>query len=88
MANTNQLTPYLHKKPLLSDLDPMLAMDICMDAGKFQFLSVIHYLANGLTSPTYYTRDKKTGERFRQKIILPDYKGKGVYTKLGYIYTF
>ena len=39
-------------------------------------MSVIYYLANGRTSSTYYARDKKTGEIFRQKIILPDYKGK------------
>ena len=25
---------------------------------------------------TYYMRDKETGEIFRQKIVLPDYKGK------------
>jgi hypothetical protein len=55
-------------------------MDICMDAGRFQFMSVIHYLTNGNTSPpAYYTMDKKTGEIFRQKIILPDYKGKDFY---------
>jgi len=73
------LTPYLHKKPLLSDLDPMHAMDTCMDAGKYQFMSVIHDVAKGGASSTYYMRDKKTGEIFRQKIILPDYKGKELY---------
>ena len=56
----------------------MIAMDICMDAGNFQFLSVLRDLANGGTS-SYYIRDKKTGEIFRQKIILPDYKGKDFY---------
>ena len=70
------LTPYLHKKPLLRDLEPMLAMDICMNAGKFQFITVIRDLTNAGASSTYYTRDKKSGEIFRQKIFLPDYKGK------------
>ena len=80
-SKDKSLTPYLHKKPLLSDLDPMLAMDICMDAGKFQFISVIRYLANGDTSPanSYYMRDKTTGEIFRQKLTLPDYQGKVFY---------
>ncbi|MDR1115117.1 MAG: 6-bladed beta-propeller [Tannerella sp.] len=75
------LTPYMCKKPLLSDLNPMTVMDICMDAGRFQFMSVIPYLVNGKISPdaNYYMRDKKTGEIFRQKIILPDYKGKDFY---------
>ena len=70
------LTPYLHKRPLLSDLDPMIAMDICMDAGKFQFISVYFYSNRGIQDPKYYMRDKKTGEIFRQKIMFPDYKGK------------
>ena len=74
------LTPYMHKKPMLSDLDPLIAMDICMDAGKFQFISVIRYTANGGTqSAGYYMRHKKTGEIFRQKITLSDYKGKNFY---------
>ena len=74
------LTPYMHKKPLLSDLDPTIAMDICMDAGRFQFMSVIPYKTDGRTSPAkYYMRGKKTGEIFRQKIILPDYKEKDFY---------
>ena len=80
-SKDKSLTPYLHKKPLLSDLDPMIAMDICMDVGIFQFLSVYPYLVNGDISPSvkYYMRDKKTGEIFRQQIILPDYKGKEFY---------
>ena len=78
-SKNKTLTPYLHKKPLLSDLDHKLAMDICMDAGKYLFLSVIRYATNGNTSPTYYAMDKKTSEIFRQKIILPEYKGKDFY---------
>lgn len=74
------LTPYMHKKPLLSDFNPMTVMDICMDAGRFQFMSVYPYLKTGSSpSPKYYMRDKKTGEIFRQKITLPDYQGKDFY---------
>ena len=74
------LTPFMHKVPLLSNLNPITTMDICMDAGKFQFMSIYPYSVEG-TSPEakYYMRDKKTGEIFRQKIILPDYKGKIFY---------
>jgi hypothetical protein len=73
------LTPYLHKKPLLKDLDPLIAMDNCMDVGEVLFMSIIRYMPDGITLPTYYTMDKETGEIFRQKIILPDYKGKDFY---------
>jgi hypothetical protein len=78
-SKNKSLIPYMCKKPLLSDLDPVIAMDICMDAGRFQVMSVIPYLANKTSSARYYMRDKKTGEIFRQKIILPDYKGKDFY---------
>ena len=71
------LTPYMHKKPLLSDLNPITTMDICMDAGKFLFMSVYPYSADGNTPEAkYFMRDKKTGEIFRQKFTLFDYKGK------------
>ena len=74
------LTPYMHKKPLMSDLNPIIAMDICMDAGKFQFMSIYPYSTDGKTPEAkYYMRDKKTGEIFRQKLILSDYKGKEIF---------
>ncbi len=70
------LTPYLHKTPLLSDSGTKTVMDICMDAGRFQFISIYPYLKLGSSpSPKYYMRDKKTGEIFSQKITIPDYKG-------------
>ncbi|MDR2233257.1 MAG: 6-bladed beta-propeller [Tannerella sp.] len=71
------LTPYMRKEPLLSNLDIKMVMDICMDAGSFQFMSVIPYTeTGGSSSVKYYMRDKKTGEIFRQKLIIPDYQGK------------
>lgn len=55
-------------------------MDICMDAGKFQFISLYPYQKTGASpSPKYYMRDKETGEIFRQKITIPDYQGKDFY---------
>ena len=69
------LTPYMHQKPLLSNLNPMIVMNNCMDAGRFQLMSVRPYTGDGEYSPArYYMRDKTTGEIFRQKITLPDYK--------------
>ena len=76
-SKDKSLTPYMHKKPSLSDYNPMTVMDICMDVGKFQFMTVYPYLkAGGSPSRKYYMRDKETGEIFRQKITLPDYQGK------------
>lgn len=70
------LIPFMHKKPLLSDLNPMITMDICMDAGRYQFFSVFPYLNGEAPSATYYMRDKKTDEISRPKIVLLDYEGK------------
>ena len=76
-SRNKTLTPYFHKEPLLGKSNPMTVMDICMDAGQFQFIAIYHYLETGKSpSPKYYMRDKKTGEIFRQKIGIPDYQGK------------
>lgn len=82
-SKDNSLTPYLHKKPLLSESNPMTVMDICMDAGKFQFISIYPYQKTGVSpSPIYYMRNKETGEIFRQKITIPDYQGKDFFVNL------
>ena len=74
------LTPFMHKNPILSNLNPMVVMDICMDVSEFQFISIYSYSAEGKSPEAkYYIRDKKTGEIFRQKFILSDYKGKDFY---------
>lgn len=79
-SKDKSLTPYMHKKPSLSNYNPMTVMDICIDVGKFQFMTVYPYLkAGGSPSPKYYMRDKETGEIFRQKITLTDYQGKDFY---------
>lgn len=77
-SEEKHLTPYMHKKPILSSQTPMTVMDICMDAGKYQFIAVYPYRETG-KSPTYYMRNKATGELFRQKITLSDFEGKELY---------
>ena len=76
--NDKSLSPFIDKKPLLSNLDPMVVMDICMDTESFQFLSIYPYLKGEFPSPIYYMRDKNTGEIVRPKVILPDYKEKNL----------
>ena len=72
------LTPVIHKTPLIHELEPMIFLDNCMDAGRYQFMrtETLNIYTGSKLQHNYYVRDKKTGEVFRQKIILPDYKGK------------
>ena len=86
------LTPVLCTTPVARDLNPVIILDNFWDVDKYQFMR-IHtrhvsyyrkdnpdYLSdNPLYPDRYYVRDKKSGEVFRQKIILPDYKGKELY---------
>ena len=79
-SKEKHLTPYMHKKPILSSQNPMTVMDICMDAGKYQFIAVYPYRETGKSpTPKYYMRNKATGELFRQKITLSDFEGKELY---------
>jgi len=76
-SKDKSLTPILRKIPLLSQSN-IRVLGNCVDAGKYQFMKV----SNRVTGPrqdlheVYYMRDKETGEVFRQKFTLPDYKGK------------
>jgi len=71
------LSPILRKIPLLSDENKRV-LGNCVDAGKYLFMKV----SDRFTEPRqdfheeYYMLDKKTGEVFRQKISLQDYRGK------------
>lgn len=79
-SKEKHLTPYMYKKPILSSQTPMTVMDICMDAGKYQFMAVYSYRETGKSpTPKYYMRDKATGELFRQKITLSDFEGKELH---------
>ena len=73
------LKPIICKTPLVGTLDPMVYMNNCVDVGRYQFMEVftVRWEEGAFPFPVkYFIRDKKTGEVFRQKIILPDYKGK------------
>ena len=71
------LTPILCKIPVLSDAD-MHVLDNCVEAGKYQFMKISHRRTRPReeSNDEYYMRDKETGEVFRQKIVLSDYRGK------------
>ena len=71
------LTPVIYKTPPVSHLDPMIILNNCIDAGGYQFMELITMIRENRAWPMkYYFRDKNSGEVFRQKIVLPEYKGK------------
>ena len=74
------LTPVICKTPLVKDLNPMVIMNNCLDFEEYQFMDIITVQYMPEMSPVYpikyLIRNKKTGEVYRQKIILPDYKDK------------
>lgn len=79
-SKEKHLTPYMYKKPILGSQTPMTVMDICMDAGKYQFIAVYSYRGTGKSpTPKYYMRDKATGELFSPKITLSDFEGKELH---------
>ena len=81
------LKPVLCTSPSSNDLEQKIVLDNFWDVGKYQFMRIhtMHYsnYIEGNTDRPYpdkhYVRDKKTGEVFRQKIILPDYDGKEIF---------
>ena len=74
------LTPVLHKIPLTDATNPMTYLNCYVDLGGFQFIEIYTVRQGDIfpgNFPTkYYMRNKKTGEIFRQKLLLPNYKGK------------
>jgi len=72
------LTPIIHKTPLVSKLDPMVILNNCLDVGRHQFMELVTLTKEGIQLPIHLMRDKNTGEVFRQKLLLPEYTGKGL----------
>jgi len=68
------LTPVMHKIPLIHDLDPKIVLENYIDFGQYQLLST--FPINYDQEKKVFIRDKKTGEIFLPKVVLPDYKGK------------
>jgi hypothetical protein len=82
------ITPIFCKTPLVSNSGPRVMLKGCLDAGLNQYIS-IETTPRDVGRPTqkdtrHYLRDKKTGDIFRQKIILPDYEGKEIFINIGY----
>jgi len=76
------LTPVLFKTPPVTSLHPIEFLDNCYDIGNYQFIKIIIVqegdIYPGIFPAKYFVRDKRTGEVFKQKFLLTDYKGKEV----------
>jgi len=76
-----ELIPLICKTPPVGNMDPKMILNNCIDSEQYQFMEVqtMSYEKIGRKDYNkYYIRDKKTGEIFQQKIVLPDYKGKRI----------
>jgi len=75
------LTPVLHKIPLAGATNPLTYLNNCIDMGNYQFVEVYTVRAGevylgDIFSAKHYMRDKRTGDIFQQKLLLPEYTGK------------
>ena len=76
-----ELTPIIYKIPFVNKSEPKIILNNCMDVDKYQFIEVqtVGYDYLGARNRNkYYIRNKKTGEIYQQKIVLPDYKDKKI----------
>jgi len=81
------LTPILHKTPLANETNPMTYLNNCVDVGNYQFMEIYTVRAGdvyaGIFPVKYFIRNKKTGEIFQQKLIVPDYQEKEFIIGIG-----
>jgi len=87
------LIPVFCKIPSVSNLDPMVVLPNVVNVSKYQFFKIVTIKCDDALEPDrYYFRDKETNKIFRQKIVLPDYKGKEIFifannkSDIGYLF--
>ena len=81
------ITSVICKTPWVNNMDQKLMFTAFLEEGRYQYVTIephisIYRKSNiprvelYMSLVKHYIRDKQTGEIFRQKISLPDYKGK------------
>jgi len=75
-----EFIPIICKIPLIDKSEPKIIINNCMDIDQYQFIEVqiVGWEYGNRKGNKHYIRDKKTGEVFQQKIVLPEYKGKTI----------
>ena len=80
LSGEKELSPILVRKPAIQSMDPVIYMNSFVEAGNYEFVSVITVTNENNRLPrTYLMRDRKTGSIYKQKITFNDYRGKEVY---------
>lgn len=80
-SKNKELTPIIHKTPLVNNMDTKIILNNCIDVDKYQFMEIqtVGYEYWGDNNRNkYYIRDKQKDEVYRQKIMLPDYIDKEI----------
>ena len=90
LYNKNRnLTPVICKIPPVGNMDPKIILSSCLDVDQYQFIEAQTMSYDLMARSDYrdyykhYIRDKKTGEVYRQRIVMPDYKGKKIIISSG-----
>ena len=74
-----ELSPILVRKPAIQSMDPIIYMNSFIEAGNYEFVSVVTVKNENNKLPRMYLmRDKKTGSIYRQKITFNAFKGRQV----------
>ena len=78
-SQDRELSPILMRKPAIQSMDPIVYMNSFIEAGNYEFVSVITVKNENNKLPAIYLmRDKKTDSVYRQKITFNDFRGKQI----------
>ena len=82
-ARDRSLTPVFAKTPEVSSMNPMVFINNCVELGQYQFTELCTIKRGdpipGFFPMDYYMRDKKSGEIFRQRLRVHEYKDKELF---------
>jgi len=90
-SKTKELTPIICKIPSVGKSEAKIILNNCIDVEKYQFMqakAVGYGYWGDNNNDKYFVRDKKTGEVYQQKIVIPEFKGKKIVIYPGHSNSF
>ena len=79
LSAEKKLSSMIVRQPAIQSMEPAVILNSLVEAGNYQFASIIPIKHEDRSFPvTYLMRDKQTGSIYRQKITFNDYKGKEI----------